>query len=492
MQDQIINLLDSIYHNYPIGSILLWNSSERLKSTRNIAGFLTPERDPEYPINYVLDGQQRLSSIYAIFCSDRTPAENDDPYSPDISMFDISFDFKEEKFTPTNEIPEKHSSILLHSLFDMPKFFEAIHAFPPDLQKAAQGLYSRFTNYEVPIITIANRTKDEVGNIFERINSTGTKLTTLDLMIAWTWSEDFHLREKLSDILEMLEDKGFGELPERIFLQAISGIIQESTKTRMILSLDPAVVREMFDRMRKSIELVVDFLTTQLNISTLELLPHVQQIVPLAYFFSKIESPSSKQAKIAKEWFWKTSFSRRYSSQTDGKMDQDIQFFAGVASNSITTSKYYSYEIDASALRNLRISKGNPFARAFLLLLAQNKPLDLINGSRIDVGVALAKYNRKEYHHVFPRAYLKEKSYDIGEINSLCNICILPSGSNKRIGRTPPSEYIFDMIDGDKRKEILESNLFPLKMDVYSANDYEEFLNLRSSLILQFLDSLIA
>jgi uncharacterized protein with ParB-like and HNH nuclease domain len=73
-QDQVLELIDSIYNDYPIGSILLWNSLERLNSTRNIGGFLIPDREPQYPVNYVLDGQQRLSAIYATFCNDRVNA----------------------------------------------------------------------------------------------------------------------------------------------------------------------------------------------------------------------------------------------------------------------------------------------------------------------------------------------------------------------------------------------------------------------------------
>ncbi|GAJ23443.1 unnamed protein product, partial [marine sediment metagenome] len=55
-QNQVLELLDSIYRDYPIGSILLWTSNARLKSTRNVGGFLIPDREPEYPVNYVLDG----------------------------------------------------------------------------------------------------------------------------------------------------------------------------------------------------------------------------------------------------------------------------------------------------------------------------------------------------------------------------------------------------------------------------------------------------
>lgn len=91
-QDQVIKLVDSLYRNYPIGSVLLWNSMERLKSTRNVAGFEIPDRQASYPVNYVLDGQQRLSTIYAVFCKNRSPVSGNNQYSIDQSMFEISFD----------------------------------------------------------------------------------------------------------------------------------------------------------------------------------------------------------------------------------------------------------------------------------------------------------------------------------------------------------------------------------------------------------------
>src|SRR3989344_1335682 len=69
--DQIIKLLESIYNDYPIGSILLWETHENLPAQRNIAGFKIPDKEPEYPHYYVLDGQQRLSALYGVFCTNR-------------------------------------------------------------------------------------------------------------------------------------------------------------------------------------------------------------------------------------------------------------------------------------------------------------------------------------------------------------------------------------------------------------------------------------
>ena len=97
-QNQILELLDSIVKNYPIGSILLWNTIDILNHTRNIAGYKIPESAPDYPINYVLDGQQRLSSIYATFSGQTEQDPETAKYNPNLDIFEIYYDFKEKNF----------------------------------------------------------------------------------------------------------------------------------------------------------------------------------------------------------------------------------------------------------------------------------------------------------------------------------------------------------------------------------------------------------
>ena len=126
------------------------------------------------------------------------------------------------------------------------------------------------------------------------------------------------------------------------------------------------------------------------------------------------------------------------------------------------------------------------------MLLSQNEPLNLLNGTRVDVGNALSKYNLKEYHHIFPRAFLKKKEVETQKINSLCNFCFLPADSNKKIANKSPSEYIFGVVPTDEYSKILNSNLMPLKKEVYSKNQYDEFLTQRAQLILKCLDEKIA
>ena len=486
-QGQIIELLDSLYQDYPIGSILLWNSAEKLKATRNVCGFAIPDKAESYPVNYVLDGQQRLSTIYAVFCTDRTQSK-DEAGAAALDLFEIFFDPETHAFLGSEELSGTGREFPLKSLFAIKEFVAEFKKIPEKYQDLITQLHEKFNNYEVPVVTITKRSKTEVGIIFERIYSTGTKLTTLDLMVAWTWSEDFHLQDEIDELLEVLEGKGFGYIPEKTILQCLSAIIKKSTSTKAILELDPKEVHARFPELQQSLEKAIDFLATQLNVVSIDFLPHVQQLIPLTFFFSKAHTPSADQTKWLKQWFWKTAFSRRYSSQTDEKMDSDITCFEGFVAGNTGTLEKYSYSVSAEQLVKQKFTRNSPLVRAFLLLLAQKNPLNLVNGNKVDLGKALSKYNSKEYHHVFPRAYLKKREFPVEKINSVANFCFLPADSNKKISSKAPSDYFVTVVPQAAFAEILESNLLPLNKEVYEKNDFEKFLTLRSQRLIEFLD----
>lgn len=69
-------LMDSIYKGYPIGSLLFWKTKEKLSFDRKLGPYKLPDPQAEYPINYVLDGQQRLTSIFGVFQTDLVPDVN--------------------------------------------------------------------------------------------------------------------------------------------------------------------------------------------------------------------------------------------------------------------------------------------------------------------------------------------------------------------------------------------------------------------------------
>jgi hypothetical protein len=491
-QNQVLELLDSIIKNYPLGSVLLWSTHEKLKHTRNIAGYHIPDSDPDYPVNYVLDGQQRLSSIYGVFSKETKQDESSADYNPDKDLFEIYYDFKDEQFKASDSIktPNNHS-IYLRNFVDGSTLIEALQNLDSKYHDAVKELYSKFINYEIPLVTIKNRSKEEVGIIFERINNTGTKLSTLDLMTAWTWTDDFHLLESINNLLEELDEKGFGDIPRNIILQAISGALQNDTTTGAILNLSGEHVRDGWEDFCESIKKAIDFCSTEINCLNSDFLPFPQQLVIIIKFYTEIKSPNAEQLKNLKKWFWVTSFSDRYSTgQTTSKMNGDIETICEFKNNKYDLLGLYSYTVSSIKLISTKFSKRNPVTRALLLLMSQFEPLDLIKATKVDIDKALSEYNRKQYHHFFPNAFLKKQGVSRDKIFSVVNFCFLPADSNKKISRKAPSDYVFNLIPNTELDKILESNLMPMNKDLYRKNKYSEFLERRADLFLTKIDEL--
>lgn len=491
-QNQILDLLDSIIKNYPIGSVLLWSTSERLKHNRNIAGYKIPDNAMEYPVNYVLDGQQRISSIYATFSDKTEQDEASSSYNPDLDIFEIYYNFSNHKFVPKSEIGSINGDVIyLRNFLNGSKLIESLKTLDQSHHTEAQDIYSKFINYELPVVTIKNREKSEVGIIFERINNTGTKLTTLDLMTAWTWTDDFHLLESITDLQEELEEKNFGELTQSILLQAISGIIQNDTTTKAITELSGEQVRDNWDLFSESLRKSIDYISTELKCSHLDFLPFQQQIIGISKFFSINGMPDSDQLKELTKWFWKTSFSNRYSTgQTTEKMNFDIERILEIRNNDFSEVSKMRYTITESELIETKFSKANSLTRAFLLLMAQNHPIDLVKNTKIDVVSSLSKYNRKQYHHIFPNAYLKRQGFPQSKIFSLTNFCFLAADSNKKISQKSPSDYFFTLIPQNDFNSIITSNIIPLRKELYQNNNYNDFLAKRAELIITEIDKL--
>lgn len=471
---------------------MLWEASEKdkLKATRNIAGYLIPERAASYPVNYVLDGQQRLSSIYGVFSERVEQDKSTEKYNPNLDIFEIYYDFLKDDFFPKKDVDANSSHcVYLRNLLDPLRLFDELGKIDKAHHQKAKELSSKFLNYDLPVVTIKNRSRKDVGLIFERINNTGTKLDTIDLMTAWTWTEDFHLIEAANELTEELEEKGFGKITNKTLLQVISGTLIDSTTTENILSLSGEQVRDGWENICESLRRAVDFLASDLNCRHMDFLPFNQQLVAIAKFFYLANTPSHQQLSALRSWFWRTSFSDRYSSgRTTIKMDDDIKAIKDVANNIVEAIDKYSYTTTASELIRHSFSKTNPLTRAFLLLMAQKAPRDMISGASIDLGQALANYNRKEYHHVFPNAFLTKRGLSKARRFSIINFCFLPSGTNKKISSKNPSDYFFNLVPQDKFSDVLASNLLPLKKDIYQNDDYDAFLERRAELIISEID----
>lgn len=484
-KQNILELMDSIYKGYPIGSILLWLTKQKLASERNIADLEINKLDEEYPTNYLLDGQQRLSSLCGILFWDGKNKK---------SVWNVVFDLEKEEFLydPDND---KLQYFKLNKLLDTMDFIEQCSKFVGHSKQAlytqiAQKLLNSIKDYKIASVKIGDMSIDEVAPIFERINSTGRRLTMVDLMRAATWSGEFDLSDTIDRVKDVLEEKNFNSIPEIEILRNLStcaglGLTKEDmNKLRDYSSDDLKIIAE---KCKQAYMHAVDFITTELPITSHDYLPYSLQLTFLVEFFNICPEPTLSQRNEMKKWFWRTSITRYFASFNTAQLNIELKTIRSFARNEIKTipiNKGLSYR---ELLENPFVLR-NALSKTYALILASNKPKSLLNGATINIESVLALINRKEYHHLFPKDFLKKNNYSDSKININANICMLNLGNNRTISNKAPSKY-FRMIEnelGENLEKVLLSNFIDNDAYKYALQDnYEEFIKARNKLILK-------
>jgi hypothetical protein len=141
--DQVAFLLDSIYKKFPIGTVIFWKTDNRLTSEKDLGRFTLPEPRRDYPVNYVLDGQQRITSLFSVFQTELTPNQG--------KWVDIYFDLKaienvqESIFLAlvSSEVDiSRHFPV--NVLFDTIKYRKSTASLDDELVRKVDALQERF------------------------------------------------------------------------------------------------------------------------------------------------------------------------------------------------------------------------------------------------------------------------------------------------------------------------------------------------------------
>jgi len=489
-KSKILNLLDSIANGYPIGSILLWqSSSQELKNENQIADLDVELPKPDYPVNYLLDGQQRLSVICGAYYWQPT-------FDPN-SKWNIVYDLRKESFLHLRTLADPPIyQIRVNKLAEASVFFE--HVFKLEnseeadkalLAQRAKSLFDRFKDYKIATVTLNDMPIEDIAPIFERINSTGTPLTIVDLMRAATWKPDFDLLDSINEILDAVEDKDFHRVDALVILRVISVAAGGQFNSGSISDLRDKKTSDLSNAIKdvkEAYKKTVDFATTQLNVPSSDIVPYANQLAVLTEIFRRLDHPTKKQNLAISEWFWKTSYSGHFAGWSTSVMSNDLEAINDFVDNKtedITLNIPQPFET-IWTLRTFGLR--NALTKLLAILLAHQNPVDLLNGQKIDLSKALAWNNSKEFHHFFPREYLKQNKVPKDKINCLANFVLLTSYSNKKIGGKAPSIYLKEVekAAGPDLEIWLQSNL--ISGDAYEAakkDDFHNFIDLRSKTI---------
>ena len=402
-------LMDSLYKGFPVGSLLLWRTRHHLKTERRLGVFDLPPPDQDYPIDYVLDGQQRLTSVFSTF---QTALEAGDPdpdtWLPIFYDFDAEADAQDSRFVAL--MPDDADSgryFPLSIFFDAPAFSRSTRDLDQARHDEIVGVQQRFLESLIPVETFETEDRASVAIVFERVNRMGVELDVFQLLTAWTWSDEFDLQEAFLDLAGEFAPFGFETVgsDNDLMLRCCSAVLQRNPAPSALVNLNGADVRESFGTVQdqsgeRSTTSVLNF-----NVRHVKLLPYESMLIPLAAFFSlRTNQPVTpdEHAEL-RRWFWRTAFSHRYSGNPQRNIRRDIDQAVELRSTGKSALADVPCVADPGFFTSQGFNVRTVSTKVFILLLAERHPLTFLSGELVELDDVLSEPNRSEFHHCFPR-----------------------------------------------------------------------------------------
>ena len=492
--ESVAFLMDSLYKGYPFGTITLWRTKTQLRSENNLGPFELPNHDPDYPIDYVLDGQQRLTSIFGVFQTEISPVPD-----ADTSWTRVFYDFEAEK----EDLQESQFQALgdgeddparyfpINTFFDSVAYRVATQYLSEARIREIDAVQAIFKEAVIPTQLIETDDRGKIAIVFERVNRRGVELDTFQLLSAWTWSDDFNLQEQIADLSAELKPFGFEEIGDdtNLLLRCCSAVVAGDVSAPGFLKLSGSQVRERFDEIANGLCGAIDFLRRNIRVEKLANLPYPAMLVPLTVFFAAKNGqevrPTDHQRDELVRWFWRSCFSKRFSSGVLRNLKRDLVEAQKLRVTGNRALAEFSVSIDADWFTSNQFKLGTVNTKTFILMLAQLSPRSFVSGMPLDLGDVLKAYNRTEFHHLFPRAYLASIGR-AGQGDRLANFSFLSAADNKILGGVAPSRYKMRM-DHAHISEVLASACTPLSL---FDDDYDAFVAERANLLLEVANNL--
>ena len=475
-------LIDSILKGYPIGTFITWKTKERLRVVKNLGGVVLPDVPDGDFAEYVLDGQQRMTSL---FCALKGVEIQRGPKAEDFSKIYVDLNATEHDDIVVTEVDDIDPSEYIRLTDLINAGLTTLAGYESRYHSKLEEYKQTLQSYNFSLIEVKDVPLDVATEIFTRINVGGKPLTLFEIMVAKTFDADkgFDLSEKFDELVDSLSDVGYQTISDATVLQALSLVIDKECKRQHILQIDKERFISEWPKVVSAIESAVDYFRNFYRIEVSRLLPYNTLLAPFAYFFYyHPDKPVGDEQKYLQDFFWRVSLSARYSSSVEGKLAQDVKRIDSIINGELPR---YDWPIDSSwkfIHENGWFNTGRSYVKALLCLLSYYQPKSYIDGSTVRISNDwLKRANSKNYHHFFPKSFLKRKGFNEDWSNHIANISIVDDFLNKRsIGSRAPSDYVKDFSNiNPNLNNDLETHLISRSEWGIDEDDYELFLQKR-------------
>jgi hypothetical protein len=503
-------LMVSLYKEYPIGSILIWETQD----PPELKGFDSASRKEHGTYQVILDGQQRLTTLYMLINDSIPPYYKKAEIENDPRQLYFNLKTGEFRYYQVTRMELDKAWVSVKDVFlkkvDAAKIAMEMAPHSPDeiikLVSAFSSSHQCLLNIaerDIPVLNIPTSARvNDAIDVFDRVNSKGTKLTEAELALAhisgcWT-----NARREMKALINKLAEKGF------IFdLSFTVRCLTAATRWRGELStIHTANYDQLiagWEKVTRALEYLTELLPAHAYIHGTDDLNTLLVLIPLVAIIVKQGGSFTSELEIkhALHWLYAAHMWQRYTSQTDQRLDHDVSIIAN-----------YDYPYDklekeiVQQRGRLEVKPGDlvgrstliPFYRMAQVVAKYNKGVDWFNG--LPLARSVGKTYSLESHHIFPVSRLyDEGGYDGNNhlhrkiVNEIANRVFLTGKSNKHIGNQLPDEYLPSVIK--RYPNALAAQFVPTKKNLWKLRNYEKFLEERRHLIAEaineFMDSLI-
>lgn len=487
---QVTKLMDSLYKEYPSGQILLWDAID-LPITKNLEGVESPALPAVGSPKIVLDGQQRLTSLFKALADDKDPIR-------------VYFNVETEQFQLyLNRLKADPRWLSVRDVIngdkhDLDILDEIEAAGGPNRKDPKARIYldrlqrlRKIGEYKFPVEVFRSDDYEAVTELFVRINSAGTRLRAAELVLA-----QLALRlpgaivEKFEEALEAYTDLGF-ELDTRVLTRALIVVGTGQSRFRYLGEFwkkSPQEIDAIWARTRKGVDGAVNFVRQNARFESSEWLPSLNAMIPLAAFFERNKSVNARDEARLLRWFYVASLRGRYTGSGETAMDEDLKALAesdaigALLKNAVPaggSAEVTPDEFDDAGWRN-------PLFPLTYAAAKRKAAKDWFTGVALSRDM-VGPDHQIEVHHIFPKAVLKREGVSRHDRDEIANLVFLAAKPNKTISATLPEKYL-PTIPVDR----LKAQCVPTDPSLWKLERYHDFLATRRGLLAAAINELIA
>ena len=492
-RDQVRGLMDSLYRRHPIGSLLVWATDSEDAQYRGEGGVAPGV------VKLLLDGQQRMTTLYGIIRGAQPAFFDGRPETFTGLYFNVEteeFRFYQPRrmendplWINVTELMKDGIGPPLMRLGGAAEFSDRQITFVNRLN----GVNSIQTvEMHVEEVTGADKTIDVVVDIFNRVNSGGTKLSKGDLALAKICAEWSDARDTMKASIERWRKAGY-QFELDWLLRNVNAVLNGEANFGALHAISAGTFQDSLDQTVRIIDRLLAMIDGRLGLDHDRVLFGRYAFPVMARYMSCRggKSLDAEERDALLFWYVQSAIWGRFSGSTETVINRDLACIEGDEGDLERLIETVAVERGNLLVRPEHFqswSVGARFYPMLYLLTRTSEARDFGMGLPLRKST-LGRHSRLEVHHIFPKSLLYKEGHTRSQANALANFCFLTQETNLAISNRSPEEYLVE-VDA-RHPGALESQWVPMERDLWKLERYPSFLEARRSLLAEAANSLL-